>query len=205
MMTEQTIKRGRPRDPSVDTAIIGAARNLLARKGFTGTSMDSIAREAGVGKDTLYRRWKSKEDLVLHILKQLAERKVTSPQLDDARYALFVYLQTIRKVNLDTDLGPLIAGVVGESKRNERLAEGFEDFWSERRSIPAALVRRIAPPETTEDEVEVILDHVLGPIYYRLLLTGTPVTDEFLWELIAAIPWTSPDSNEELHHESERT
>lgn len=197
-MTENIIKRGRPRNPAVDTAIMTAARNLLARKGFTGTSMDSIAREAGVGKDTLYRRWKSKEDLVLHILKKLAARNVPIPQLDDPRYALFVFLQAIRKVNLDTDLGPMIAGVVGESKRNERLAEGFREFWQERRSIPATLVRRIAPAETTDEEIELILDHLLGPIYYRLLLTGDPVDDEYLWELIGAIPW-SPQ--EELNDE----
>ena len=84
----------------------------------------------------------------------------------------------------------MIAGVVGESKRNQRLADGFHDFWRERRSIPAALVRRIAPADTTDAEVEVILDHILGPIYYRLLLTGAPVDDEYLWELIGTIPWS---------------
>ena len=202
-MTKEATKRGRPRDPAVDRAIIDAARKLLARKGFTGTSMDSIAREAGVGKDTLYRRWKSKEELVLHILKELAERKVPEPQLDDARYALFVFLQTIRKVNVDTDLGPLIAGVVGESKRNDRLAEGFRGFWQERRTIPAALIRRITPAGTSDEDIEAILDHVLGPIYYRLLLTGAPVTDEFLWELINTVPWAPPDFDQELNEESE--
>ena len=115
------------------------------------------------------------------------------PQLDDARYALFLFLQAIRKVNLDTDLGPLIAGVVGESARNERLAAGFQEFWRERRSLPAALVRRIAPPRTTDEEIEVILDHILGPMYYRLLLTGAPVDDEYLWELIGTIPWSPED------------
>ena len=188
--TAQTPRRGRPRDPAADQAILDAARDLLARKGFTGTSMDEIARQAGVGKDTLYRRWKSKEDLVLHLLDLIAEQTVRAPALDDPRYALFLFLQAIRKVNLDTDLGPLIAGIVGESARNERLAAGFEDFWAKRRSIPAALVRRIAPSTTTDQETEVILDHILGPIYYRLLLTGTPVDDEYLWDLIATIPWS---------------
>ncbi|MDJ0665415.1 MAG: TetR/AcrR family transcriptional regulator [Acidimicrobiia bacterium] len=200
-MTKTPTRRGRPRDPAVDQAILDAARAVVARKGFTGTSMDEIARQAGVGKDTLYRRWKSKEDLVLHLLKTMSEQSVPAPELDDARYALFVFLQAIRKVNLDTDLGPLIAGVVGESARNERLAEGFQDFWSERRAIPAALVRRIAPETTSDEEVETILDHILGPMYYRILLTGSPVDDEYLWELIGTIPWSDPHSDQ-LHHRS---
>ena len=186
----QKKQRGRPRDPAADQAILDAARDVLARKGFTGTSMDEIARRAGVGKDTLYRRWSSKEDLVLHLLKLIAEETVKAPQLDDPRYALFLFLQAIRKVNLDTDLGPLIAGIVGESARNERLAAGFRDFWRERRSIPAAMVQRIAPSTATDQEIEVMLDHILGPIYYRLLLTGAPVDDEYLWDLIATIPWS---------------
>ena len=151
--------------------------------------MDEIARKAGVGKDTLYRRWKSKEDLVLHLLTVLSEQTVKAPRLDDPRYALFVFLQAIRKVNLDTDLGPIIAGVVGESVRNERLAAGFHDFWSQRRAIAAGLVRQIAPASVTDTEVEEMLDHILGPIYYRLLLTGMPIDDEYLWELIGTIPW----------------
>ena len=190
-MTETTTtKRGRPRDPAVDQAILDAAKSVLASKGFTGASMDEIARQAGVGKDTLYRRWKSKEDLVLHLLTVLSEQTVRAPDLDDPRYALFVFLQAIRKVNLDTDLGPIIAGVVGESVRNERLAAGFQQFWTQRRAIAASLVRQIAPTSTADAEIEVALDHILGPIYYRLLLTGAPIDDEYLWDLIGTIPWS---------------
>ncbi len=193
MNKTSTMKRGRPRDPAVDRAILDAARYVLGQKGYTGTSMDAIARKAGVGKDTLYRRWRSKEELVLRLLKVMSEQNVPAPELDDPRYALFVFLQHIRKVNVDTALGPIIAGVVGESARNERLAEGFQQFWRERRAIPADLVRRIAESTTTDDEVEVILDHILGPFYYRLLLTGDPVDDEYLWDLIGTIPWSPQD------------
>jgi AcrR family transcriptional regulator len=155
--------------------------------------MDEIARQAGVGKDTLYRRWKSKEALVQHLLTVLSEQNVPVPQLEDPRYALFVFLQDIVRVNVSSDLGPLIAGVVGESARNPGLAEGFRHFWSERRSLAAGLVRKIVPKTTTDNEVELLLDHTLGPIYYRLLLTGAPVDDEYLWELIVAIPWAAPE------------
>jgi AcrR family transcriptional regulator len=190
MIRTDTTKRGRPRDPSVDQAILDAARSVVAAKGFTGASMDEIARRAGVGKDTLYRRWKSKEDLVLHLLTVMSEQNVPPPQLEDPRYGLFLFLQDIRRVNLRTDLGQIIAGIVGESARNGRLADGFHSYWRERRRLAGLAVREIAPASTTDEEIEVILDHILGPIYYRLLLTGDPVDDEYLWDLIGTIPWS---------------
>lgn len=156
--------------------------------------MEEIARQAGVGKDTLYRRWRSKEALVQHLLTVLSEQHVPVPQLEDPRYALFVFLQDIVRVNVSSDLGPLIAGVVGESARNPGLAEGFQRYWSERRNLAANLVRQIVGASTTDREVNLLLDHILGPIYYRLLLTGDPLDEEYLWDLIVQIPW-SPDNN----------
>lgn len=190
----ETTRRGRPRDPSVDQAILDAARSVVAAKGFNGTSMDEIARRAGVGKDTLYRRWKCKEDLVLRLLTRMSEENVPAPKMEDPRYGLFVFLQNIRKVNLDTEAGLIIAGIVSASARNKRLAEVFQDFWRGRRKLAAAPVREIAPSDTTDEELEVILDHILGPFYYRLLLTGDPVDDEYLWDLIGTIPW-SPEEH----------
>lgn len=197
MNQTEITKRGRPRDPAVDQAILDAARSVVAEKGFNGASMDEIARRAGVGKDTLYRRWKSKEELVLHLLTLMSEQNVPAPQLEDPRYGLFVFLQNIRKVNLDTDAGSIIASIVSASDRNQRLAEVFQEFWRERRRIAAAPIREIVPSSTTDEEIETILDHILGPIYYRLLLTGDPIDDEYLWDLISTIPWSPEEQLEQ--------
>ena len=182
-------RRGRPRDPAIDRAILESARSVLARKGFTGTSMEEIARTAGVGKDTLYRRWKSKEDLVGHLLSVLAAENVPVPAEEDPKYALFVFLQDIVRLNRQSDFGGIVAGIVGESARSPKLAEAFRQFWSERRSIAGGIVRRIVDPATSDQEIKLILDHLLGPVYYRILLTGDPLDDEYLWDLIVAVSW----------------
>ena len=197
-MTTPTLvrpRRGRPRDPAADRAILEAARAVLARRGFTGASMDEIARTAGVGKDTLYRRWKSKELLVQHVLTVLAAENVPVPADDDPRYALFVFLQDIVRLNTRSDFGAILAGIVGESARNQELAAAFHQFWAERRSIAASLVRRIVDPGIPDREIGRILDHILGPIYYRLLLSGDPIDDEYLWGLIVEIPWPAGDQD----------
>jgi AcrR family transcriptional regulator len=55
---------GRPRDPDKDVAVLEAARELLVEEGYQGTTVVAIARRAGVGAPTIYRRWASKEALV---------------------------------------------------------------------------------------------------------------------------------------------
>ncbi|SCX58622.1 transcriptional regulator, TetR family [Klenkia marina] len=55
---------GRPRDPALDVAILRAALDLLAEGGLEACALDEVARRAGVGKATIYRRWPSKDDLV---------------------------------------------------------------------------------------------------------------------------------------------
>ena len=186
-------RRGRPRDPSRDRAILEAARAVLAERGFTGASMEAIAHTAGVGKDTVYRRWSSKEDLVGRLLTVLADEGVRPGALDeDPRFALFLFLQDVVRLNTESDFGAIVAGVVGESARNAELAKRFQEFWAARRRIARDLVRDTVGP-TSPSQAERIVDHLVGPIYYRLLLSGDPVTDEYLWDLVMTIPWPADD------------
>ena len=187
-----TGKRGRPRDPSRDRAILDAARQVIAQDGYTGATMEKIAKRAGVGKDTLYRRWSSKELLVIDLVTTVADESVRPKPLDpDPRLNLFMFLKEINQLVHTTDFGALVAGIVGEAARNEDLADCFQDFWSHRRAIAAELVRDVVGHEVDNVRIEKLLDNLLAPLYYRLLLTGTATTDEDLWILVAALPWTT--------------
>lgn len=181
---------GRPRDPSRDKAILRAARRVVAEHGYTGATMEAIAKTAGTGKDTLYRRWSSKEDLIIDLVDSLASEAVRPVPIDpDPRLNLFVFVKDIVRLNQGTDFGALVAGMVGEAARNPGLAARFSAFWDRRRSLAASLVRDVIGHDSTDQEVDLLLDGLLGPIYYRLLLTRDDVSDEFLWSLVANIPW----------------
>src|SRR3954462_15149787 len=62
---------GRPRDPSRDGVIRAAILQLLADVGYGALTMDAVASEAGVGKATIYRRWRTKQDLVVDTISAL--------------------------------------------------------------------------------------------------------------------------------------
>ncbi|CAM4505245.1 TetR/AcrR family transcriptional regulator [Nocardia ninae] len=72
MSTEKPRREGpgRPRDPNADAAILRAAADLLIERGIDNTSMEAIAKRAGVAKVTVYKRWKSKEDLLAQSIEQ---------------------------------------------------------------------------------------------------------------------------------------
>ena len=59
--------RGRPRDPQADRAILMQTLRLLAEQGYAAMSVESVAAAAGVGKATLYRRYRDKRDLVVAV------------------------------------------------------------------------------------------------------------------------------------------
>ena len=157
--------------------------------------MEAIAQSAGVGKDTLYRRWDSKEQLVQHLLTMIADEGIPQrPPDDDPRVGLFLLLQDVVRLNTESDFGAIVAGVVGESARNPELASGFHAFWADRRRSASSYVRDIIGADAPAHELERIVDQVVGPIYYRLLLSGRPITDEYLWNLVLTIPWADHGS-----------
>src|ERR687883_1813354 len=70
---------GRPRDPSRDSVIRAAILRLLAEVGYGNLTMDAVASEAGVGKATIYRRWRTKQDLVVDTISDLTRAEATAP------------------------------------------------------------------------------------------------------------------------------
>ncbi|UOE44118.1 TetR/AcrR family transcriptional regulator [Agromyces larvae] len=63
-MEQEHPKRGRPRSAQADRAILEAARDLLIADGYEQLTMQAIAERAGVGRQTVYRRWPSKATII---------------------------------------------------------------------------------------------------------------------------------------------
>jgi AcrR family transcriptional regulator len=64
--------QGRPRDPDVDRKIAQAALDVFGETGWSGFSMEAVARRAGVGKASVYLRWSSKESLLADVIRQIS-------------------------------------------------------------------------------------------------------------------------------------
>src|SRR5919198_2148512 len=79
MTAEPARRPGRPRSEEARRAILAAALELAAEEGPQGLRMDAIAKRAGVSKETLYRWWRSKAEVLLEALAERGEREIPIP------------------------------------------------------------------------------------------------------------------------------
>ncbi len=77
-----TANRGRPKDPAKRTAILDAAKRLFLSGGFSGTSMDAVAKEAGVSKLTVYSHFSDKETLFSAAVEAKCHNTLPEPLFD---------------------------------------------------------------------------------------------------------------------------
>ena len=91
---------GRPRDPSRDEAIRAALLRLLGEVGYGGLTIDALAQAAGVGKATIYRRWRTKQDLIVDSIADLGSLLTVPPDTgslrEDLRQFMHLLAETTR-------------------------------------------------------------------------------------------------------------
>jgi AcrR family transcriptional regulator len=170
-----TRKAGRPRSTSAHKAILNATLELFADEGFNAMSIEAIAARAGVGKTTIYRRWDSKEDLVLDAARSLrAEFPFvdTGNLRDDLLHLLKLVWDMSGKNSL---LEKLWVRIIGESRANPDL---FRLFYERGLVLRLQHFRQVIEQAQARGEIRkdlepfLVLDLIMGPLISRLLLTG---------------------------------
>lgn len=123
--TPSTRVVGRPRDPALDARILDAVVALMGQWGFTAVTMDAVAAEAGVSKPTIYRRWASKEDLVLDAM-AAHQPAFAVPDLPDPREALIAFVAHLFRWGSTTEWS-LLPRLMDAVLANPDLAASFRE------------------------------------------------------------------------------
>ncbi|WFB11822.1 TetR/AcrR family transcriptional regulator C-terminal ligand-binding domain-containing protein [Streptomyces sp. LX-29] len=178
---------GRPRSAAVDTAVIETVLRLL-EDGVTldQLSMERIAREAGVGKATVYRRWRGKEALMLDVMRSLDE-PYPEPTGDSVRDDLVTMLEFIRRRGLAKRHSALLRAVVGQVRAHPGLWRQYHEtvIAVRRETLLAVLRRGVARGELRADEdLELLADLFTGPMLSRSMLYEWQALPEGLAERI---------------------
>ena len=105
---------------------MAATLELLAERGFQETTMEAIAASAGVGKNTIYRRWASKEDLIADAIRELSA-ELDVEEEGDVRTLLLERLNEFAHVFADPRLGRILPGRLGELERNPAFAAVYAE------------------------------------------------------------------------------
>lgn len=179
-MTEHTENdspvRGRRRDVGRDRVLLEATLEVLYEKGYGGLTTAEVAKRAGVSTATLYRRWSSKQDLVIGTATQWARDLGPGEDTGTLDGDLTALLRDKART-LDGPGGRLLHVLIGEAAHNPALARVLDDAVVQPvRDRAAALVARavergdIPPLEDTH----VLADLVVGAMVSRVFLTPGP-------------------------------
>jgi AcrR family transcriptional regulator len=179
--------RGRPQNTAIDGRVLAAAAEELRAGGYDGLSMDRIAERAGVAKTTVYRRWPSKAELVIALITNLREEVPFEPS-GDPRRDLTELVSTIT-ASLTATPTTLIADLVAASAREPRVGESVRALWAERHGAVTAVVAQAQEAGLVLDHVApaVLVDQLVGPLYYRLLVTGEPLSPDYARTLVRSV------------------
>ncbi|MFH8405995.1 TetR/AcrR family transcriptional regulator [Streptomyces sp. NPDC018019] len=166
-------RRGRPRNAAADTAIIEAVLRMIEDGVPIGElSMERIAREAGVGKATVYRRWPGKSELMLDVMRSL-DTDIPPPAGESVRDDLVGIIEFLRIRGLAKRNSALLRTVVAHVKAQPELwREYHETVVRARREVLLSVLRRgMAQGEIrTDRDVDLLAELFVSPMLSRALL-----------------------------------
>ena len=169
---------GRPRNPETDGDILRAAGAILIEEGYRALTMERLAARAGVGKTTVYRRWKSMSELVSALL-DAANEAWPMPQAEFAN--IREDLRTLYRnwISGMSGAGKIIPILIAEGIQNAELATILhERFILPRRRLAIAMIDRAKKrgevSKTTDSQTAI--DLFMGRMWYRQLVTGERIS-----------------------------
>lgn len=176
---------GRPRDERIDTEVVSAVLATLQAGGYQAVTIDGIARRVGRARTSIYRRWPSKRHLVAYaVVSEMGD----NPAADTG--VLRRDLEAVVETFLNAFTGPLgraLAGLVADMAADEELANTIRQqvIAARRRSMREAFARAEARGEVSGQlDIELVLDMLTGPFYFRTLFGHAPITRRTTREVV---------------------
>ena len=185
----ETPAAGRPRDPRIDVAILGATADLLVEIGYGALTMAAVAERAGTTKTALYRRWSSKAELVHEAAFPTAPTALGTPEGDiegDVRAMVAATRDVFVTPVVRAALPGLIADMAADPDLNARVVSRFVGLFD---LVRARLESAIAHGEVHPDvDPARLLEIVGGATLLRILLDpGGPLDDTWVDQTAAII------------------
>lgn len=185
-----TRRPGRPRSEASRRAILDAAAQLTQELGYAGLTVEGIASRAGVGKQTVYRWWSTRADVLL-------EAALSGPDFelrvsDHGSFAedLRALLSSCREILGDSDRAEIVRGLVAEAQVDHAFGERLRSAFAERgstalREIAARAYGRGRLPSHVDPDL--IADIVFGTLWFRVLLVERPFDEQLVDQLVALL------------------
>jgi AcrR family transcriptional regulator len=184
----QTTPTERPggRSEEIGKRVMQTTITLLKENEFSSVTLEQIAREAGVNRSTLYRRWKSLPRLIAWVLMEFQVEQIAYPDTGSLEKDL-AEMAVALSTEMAGPLGPMFFNLATrEVAKDKEMADALEEFWADRaKRIQVVVKRGIDRGEIRADaDTRLMLDQIFGTSYFRLMRTGKPMTKRSATELV---------------------
>lgn len=189
---------GRKRSAESRAAILSAALELFGESGYPGLTVEGIAARAGCGKQTIYRWWPSKADVLLEALAESADLHIGSEGHGSYRADLRDFLVETFTLAQHAPITDVLRVLMAETQLDPAFGARFRAGLIQRRRdalgrvLARAAERGDLPPGL---RLTTVLDLVFGILWYRLLAVPAPMDDALVHELLLILtgPAVDPD------------
>jgi AcrR family transcriptional regulator len=173
-------------------AILDATRELLTEAGgVRALTVEAVAARSGVAKTTIYRRWRDKWELALDaVMIDLVPRFDDPVDVGDTRKELLTFINSVIRTLASKPYGPAMQALVSEIATQPELARVYRERAVEprREKLAPVIERGIARGDLRPDtDVRLVHEFLLGPTFYRLLLSGGSLDRELGTRLVDGI------------------
>lgn len=168
-------------------AVLEAADDLLVERGFAGLTIEGIAARAGVAKQTIYRWWPSKTEILIDAFVGDAAEHLSPTDSGDLGEDLRTQLRRLAHFLTRSDAGAVFRALVGQAQHDPDVAARLRaehlgpQHDRDRTPLLRAISRGQLPPDT---DIDSGVEQLVSPLYYRVLVTGQAVPDDFTDRLV---------------------
>lgn len=179
-------KRGRPCNMETQNSIISASYHLLLEQGFGAVTVEKIADRAGVSKATIYKWWPNKAAVVMDGVLSAAAERLPVPDTGSAYHDIQQHAANLTLFLMSRE-GKVITELIGEGQFDPGLAEAYRTrYFNPRRLEAKQLIERGIHRGELKDhlDIELIIDLIYGPIFYRLLVLSDHLEDGYVENVV---------------------
>ena len=188
----ETTRKPNARAERSKQAILDATRELMNSEGGVRTlTVEAVAARSGVAKTTIYRRWRDKWELALDaVMIDMLPRFANPSDVGDTRKELTTFLDSVTKLWASPPYGPAMQGLISEIATEPELARVYREQVVEprREQLRPVIERGIARGDLRPGtDLRLAHELLVGPILYRLLLSGPPLDRKLTTSLVDAV------------------
>jgi AcrR family transcriptional regulator len=185
----QPRKRPGGRSARVRSAVLRATLEELAAVGYASFSLESVAARAGVNKTTVYRRWGNREQLILDAMLERGSERVPIPDTGSLRQDLLELATAIADSITAPEVEATARAAASIGDPDSLLVDAARRFWETRLKMAREIVERaIARGELSPGtDPAAMIEALIGPIYFRLLMTREPLDKPFVEKLVDVV------------------